>query len=288
MALEQQLLGPVPDFQSRGQDEITWLPGLHEAFPPVATRIWLVGCFGLSGTLRQYFSLYRSVSQREGEREERREESKNVQTTPTRTYCKRNRPLPYCHPNCRTPRHWKFIQDHRTTRPPLATRNRLSYLLTLDLIRLQADSLFEGLEKGVFGSLVNLYLFIVVGRLLCNRAEAVVGHFSCDRGRLSLVATADDLDASTLEPVEESFQGGAGHCADLVPDDHTRNELLPHPFRRPLRLATPSEEAVIGLGQDSPGPHLFGQSMGRGEDEGVSVAEELDCSSGFAAVPAAA
>ena len=29
---------------------------------------WLVGCFGLDGPLRQYFSLYRAVSQREGER----------------------------------------------------------------------------------------------------------------------------------------------------------------------------------------------------------------------------
>ena len=28
----------------------------------------LVGCFGLNGPLRQYFSLYRAVSQREGER----------------------------------------------------------------------------------------------------------------------------------------------------------------------------------------------------------------------------
>ena len=27
---------------------------------------WLVGCFGLHGPLRQYFSLYRAVSQREG------------------------------------------------------------------------------------------------------------------------------------------------------------------------------------------------------------------------------
>ena len=94
MALEPQLLDPVPDLQSRGQDEMTWLPGLHEAFPPETTR------------------------------------------------------------------------------------KRLSYLLTLDLIRLQADSLFEGLEKGVFGSVVNLYLFIVVGRLLCNRVEPVVGHFT--------------------------------------------------------------------------------------------------------------
>ena len=79
---------------------------------------WLVGYFGFNGPLRQYFSLYRAVSQREGERRERIDESKNVQTTPTRTYCKRNRPLPYCNQNCRTPRHWKFTQHHRTTRPP--------------------------------------------------------------------------------------------------------------------------------------------------------------------------
>ena len=48
------------------------------------------------------------------------DESKNVQTTPTRTYCKCSRPLPYCNPNCRTPRNWKFTQHHRTTRPPQA------------------------------------------------------------------------------------------------------------------------------------------------------------------------
>ena len=80
---------------------------------------WLVGCFGFNGALRQYFSPYRAVSQREGERGERIDESKNVQTTPTCTYCKRNRPLPYCNQHCWTPRHWKFTQHHRTTRPPL-------------------------------------------------------------------------------------------------------------------------------------------------------------------------
>ena len=84
-------------------------------------RFWLVGCFGFNGPLRQYFSLYRAVSQRQGERRERIDESKNVQTTPTRTYYKRNRPLPYCNQNCRTPRHWKFTQHHRTTRPPPET-----------------------------------------------------------------------------------------------------------------------------------------------------------------------
>ena len=34
-------------------------------------RNMLVGCFGLNGPLRQYFSLYRAVSQREGERKEK-------------------------------------------------------------------------------------------------------------------------------------------------------------------------------------------------------------------------
>ena len=48
-----------------------------------------------------------------------------------------------------------------------------------------------------------------------------------------------------------------------------------------------TEEAVIGLGPDSPGSHLFGQAMGWGEDEGVSCTEELDCSRGFATASAA-
>ena len=63
---------------------------------------WLVGCFGLDGPLRQYFSLYQAVSQREGERKEMIDERKNVQTTPTCTYCKLSRLLPYlnqCNPS---------------------------------------------------------------------------------------------------------------------------------------------------------------------------------------------
>ena len=60
---------------------------------------WLVGCFELNGPLRQYFNLYRASSQREGERREMIDQRKNVQTTPTRTHCKRSRPLPYSNPN---------------------------------------------------------------------------------------------------------------------------------------------------------------------------------------------
>ena len=61
---------------------------------------WLVGCFGFNGPLRQYFSLYRAVSQREGERGEKRQmREKMSKQPPNRTYCKRNRPLPYYNSN---------------------------------------------------------------------------------------------------------------------------------------------------------------------------------------------
>ena len=111
--------------------------------------------------------------------------------------------------------------------------------------------------------------------------------YSCGDWRwLPLVTTADDLDAATLEPVKEDLQRGAGYREFLVPDDHPGNELLPRPFGRPVCLATPAEEAVIGLGLDAPGPHFFRQSMGQSEDES-SLAEELDRSRGLAGALAA-
>ena len=190
MALEQQPLGPVANLLPRDQDEITWLPGLHEAFPPEATR------------------------------------------------------------------------------------KRLLHISALDPVGLKADSLLEGLEKGVFGSVVYLDLFVIGGMPAepsCGISLAIGGAWSPQQ--------------MTWTP--RVFQSGAGHCVDLVPDDHTGNEFLSRRFGRPGRLASPAEEAVIGLGLDAPGPHLFGQAMGRGEDEGVSGAKELDRSRGFAAVPAA-
>ena len=48
---------------------------------PSEVEIWLlVGCFGLNGPLRQYYSLYRAVSQREGERKryDRREKKCHI------------------------------------------------------------------------------------------------------------------------------------------------------------------------------------------------------------------
>ena len=60
---------------------------------------WLV-VLGLTA-LWDSISVYIGPSPREREKEKRsdRWEKKIVQTTPTRTYCKHNRPLPYCHPN---------------------------------------------------------------------------------------------------------------------------------------------------------------------------------------------
>ena len=66
-------------------------------FAVILKKGWLVG---LNGPLSQYSSLYRAVFQTEWEkavRNDRRE--KDVQTTPTSTYRKRNRPLPYYYPN---------------------------------------------------------------------------------------------------------------------------------------------------------------------------------------------
>ena len=55
--------------------------------PEDTSVIRLVCCFGFNGPLRQYFSLYRAVSQREGERTEKRstkaEMSKQPLTGPT-------------------------------------------------------------------------------------------------------------------------------------------------------------------------------------------------------------
>ena len=44
----------------------------------VTGNVRLVGCFGFNGPLRQYFSVYRAVSQREGERGEKGQRVKLV------------------------------------------------------------------------------------------------------------------------------------------------------------------------------------------------------------------
>ena len=81
---------------------------------PCPAAINIVGRPG-TGSLPSTIAAPDHPPKRGRKRKERIDESKNVQTTPTRTYCKCSRPLPYRNPNCKMPRHWKFTQHHRTT-----------------------------------------------------------------------------------------------------------------------------------------------------------------------------
>lgn len=85
-----------------------------------------------------------------------------------------------------------------------------------------------------------------------------------------------------IEPVEEGLQNGPAHCADLVPDDDVGYVLLTNLVRRPVILTTPSEEAVVGLDFDTSIPHFFREPVGRGEDQGISLAEQFNRSCGLA------
>ena len=90
---------------------------------PVQKYSWSVGCFGLNGTLRQYFSLIRAVSQRERERGRKkrsdRREKKMSKQPPSAPTASAVGPGPTLIQISMTPRHWKFTQHHRTIRPPL-------------------------------------------------------------------------------------------------------------------------------------------------------------------------
>ena len=97
----------------------------RERFPVVAWRIpasiWLVGCFW---ALRPFETVFQSISgrlpKRGGKRRERIDESKKCPNNP--------HPCPTLIQTSRTPRHWKFTQDHRTTRPPPPPQPRIHAL----------------------------------------------------------------------------------------------------------------------------------------------------------------
>ena len=56
---------------------------LHCFYPKLVGRAgWFVGYFGFNGPFRQYFSLYRAISQREGERRELTDERKKMSKQP--------------------------------------------------------------------------------------------------------------------------------------------------------------------------------------------------------------
>ena len=80
----------------------------------------LVGWFWVKRPFETVFQSISGCHPKEGERVKKGQMTvKMSKQPPTRTDCKRSRPLPYYNPNCRTPRHWQFTQHHRTTRPLL-------------------------------------------------------------------------------------------------------------------------------------------------------------------------
>ena len=66
---------------------------------------WLVGCFGQYAFLRQYFSLYQTVSRIERETEKG---SRNIKTTTSVPTASRVGPCLAISQISRTPRHWQF------------------------------------------------------------------------------------------------------------------------------------------------------------------------------------
>ena len=80
----------------------------------------MVGCFDFSGPLRQYFSLYRAVSQR-GRRRERIDERKMSKQSPSEPTASTSGQCPTIIQSSRTPRHWKFYQapSHHPTTPKI-------------------------------------------------------------------------------------------------------------------------------------------------------------------------
>ena len=78
--------------------------------------------FRFNGPFRQYISLYRDISQREGGKKKLTDERKTCpkkkpkkktkKKTDTRTDCKRSRPLSYYYLNQQDAPHWKLTQHH--------------------------------------------------------------------------------------------------------------------------------------------------------------------------------
>ena len=75
---------------------------------------WFVGCFGLNGPFRQYFSL----SERGRKKRKMIDERKMAKQPPPAPTASAVGPCPTLIQIIRTPRHWKFSQHHRTTDHP--------------------------------------------------------------------------------------------------------------------------------------------------------------------------
>ena len=76
---------------------------IHSKLQEPTFKSWYVGWLVIWGltALSDSISVYIGPSPKEREKEKRKDrwEKKCPNKPPTSTYCKRNRPLPYCHPN---------------------------------------------------------------------------------------------------------------------------------------------------------------------------------------------
>ena len=107
---------------------------------------------------------------------------------PTHTYYKRSRPLPYCNPNYRTPRHWKFLPSHHSDHPrsTLGTGNSSLYLAKKVGIRYKSTDPFFKEIMGWSGGAMVLGKLPVPARptyLDYSRAKA---YCTCSRCRWEL------------------------------------------------------------------------------------------------------
>ena len=91
-----------------------------------------------------------------------------------------------------------------------------------------------------------------------------------------MVPIADNLNTPKVQPVQECLEDILRDRCNLVPDDHTGDELLAHPVGRPISLPAPTEEAVVGLRIDTTLPHLLSKPVCGDEDERLSPAEQFD------------
>ena len=81
--------------------------------------IWLVSCFGLNGPLRDSISVYIGrLSERGRKKREIQTGGKMSKPPPPAPTASAVGPCPTLIQISRTPQHWKFTQQHRTTRPP--------------------------------------------------------------------------------------------------------------------------------------------------------------------------
>ena len=96
----------------------SWL-SLSDGQKTCSSKGWLVGW--LFWILRPFETVFQSISGRLPKKGRKKremiDERKNVQTTPPAPTATVVGPCPTLIQTSRTPRHWKFIQHHRTTRP---------------------------------------------------------------------------------------------------------------------------------------------------------------------------